>query len=217
MIPVKIQCGCGQRYSFEVEPVDGRLPSPVACPVCGADGTAAANAVIAQSVPGQTTTSREAPWRVALAPLSENPAASPSSAAVPPAARRSARLPGQVDRAQAEHEARARTSWGDPPEEVTKYLMIQGFSYEEASGLVREMFRERAATIRGNGIKKILVGIALMCVPCVMLFIFLSIGVIYFKILAITIMIGLWGMWNVIKGIFMTIAPKSEAGDVAEQ
>lgn len=215
MIPVKIQCECGQRYSFEVEPVDGRLPSPVACPVCGADGTSAANAAIAQSAPRQATNPRGAPLRVALTPLSEEPVA--SAAPVPSAARRSARLPGQVDRAQAELEARAKTSWGDPPEEVTKYLMIQGFSAEETSGLVREMFRERAATIRRNGIKKILVGMALMCVPCAMLFVFLSIGVIYFKILAITIMIGLWGMWKVVKGIFMTIAPKSEPGDVAEQ
>ena len=47
MIPVKIQCGCGQRYAFEIEPVGGRMSSSVACPVCGADGTSAANEAIA--------------------------------------------------------------------------------------------------------------------------------------------------------------------------
>src|ERR1700744_3030313 len=47
MIPVKIQCSCGQRYAFEIEPVCGRMFAPVACPVCGADGTSAANDVIA--------------------------------------------------------------------------------------------------------------------------------------------------------------------------
>ncbi len=47
MIPVKIQCGCGQRYAFDIEPVCGRMFAPVACPVCGADGTGAANDVIA--------------------------------------------------------------------------------------------------------------------------------------------------------------------------
>ena len=51
MIPIKIQCGCGQKYGFDVEPVQGRLPSPVACPSCGADGTTAANEIIAQSAP----------------------------------------------------------------------------------------------------------------------------------------------------------------------
>lgn len=47
MMPVKIQCGCGQRYAFDIEPFCGRMPFPVACPVCGADGTSAANEVIA--------------------------------------------------------------------------------------------------------------------------------------------------------------------------
>jgi|GEM_PF-3427027 len=47
MIPVKIQCSCGQRYAFDIEPVCGRMTSPVACPVCGEDGTTAANQVIA--------------------------------------------------------------------------------------------------------------------------------------------------------------------------
>ena len=48
MIAVKILCGCGQKYAFDVDPTDGRMPSPVQCPVCRMDGTAAANEVIAQ-------------------------------------------------------------------------------------------------------------------------------------------------------------------------
>jgi hypothetical protein len=47
MIPIKIQCGCGQKYVFDVEPVGGCMAYAVACPVCGADGTAAANVAIA--------------------------------------------------------------------------------------------------------------------------------------------------------------------------
>jgi len=50
MIAIKVQCACGQRYSFDVEPVNGRMPYTVACPVCNADGTAAANAIIAQTL-----------------------------------------------------------------------------------------------------------------------------------------------------------------------
>ena len=53
MIPIKIQCPCGQKYAFDIEPVDERMPLPVACPVCGADGTAAANQIIAQHLPAQ--------------------------------------------------------------------------------------------------------------------------------------------------------------------
>ena len=47
MIPVKIHCGCGQRYAFDIEPVCGRMPGRVACPVCGMDGTRVANEIIA--------------------------------------------------------------------------------------------------------------------------------------------------------------------------
>ena len=49
MIPIKVQCGCGQKYAFDVEPVHGRMPAPVACPVCGADGTATANDILRQT------------------------------------------------------------------------------------------------------------------------------------------------------------------------
>ena len=47
MMPVKIQCGCGQRYAFDIEPVRGQMPASVVCPICGSDGTSAANEVIA--------------------------------------------------------------------------------------------------------------------------------------------------------------------------
>ena len=41
MIPIKIQCGCGQRYAFDAEPV------------CGEDGTTTANEVIAFTLANQ--------------------------------------------------------------------------------------------------------------------------------------------------------------------
>jgi len=50
-----------------------------------------------------------------------------------------------------------------------------GFSREEASSLVKELFEERAATVRGNGIMRIVMGFGLMCVPVVALFIFMSV------------------------------------------
>lgn len=46
-ISVKIICPCGQKYSFEVQPVNGRMPAPVYCPVCRHEGTTEANRIIA--------------------------------------------------------------------------------------------------------------------------------------------------------------------------
>src|SRR5260221_7347867 len=54
MIPIKIQCGCGQKYSFEVEPRAGRIDNAVQCPACGADGTTATNQLIAQHLAAQS-------------------------------------------------------------------------------------------------------------------------------------------------------------------
>ena len=50
LVEVKIQCPCGARYKFDVEPLHGRMPAPVHCPVCGVEGTASANAIIQQKI-----------------------------------------------------------------------------------------------------------------------------------------------------------------------
>ncbi len=59
MIPVKIQCTCGQRYAFDIEPFCGRMSYPVACPICGTDGTMAANEVIAFTLQAEVTRRHE--------------------------------------------------------------------------------------------------------------------------------------------------------------
>ncbi len=45
---LKVVCQCGQKYKFDVEPVNGRMPFTVNCPVCNSDGTPTANAVLAE-------------------------------------------------------------------------------------------------------------------------------------------------------------------------
>ena len=53
-LAIKIFCVCGQKYAFEVQPEAGRMPVPVACPVCQRDGTEEANRLIARALNGQT-------------------------------------------------------------------------------------------------------------------------------------------------------------------
>ena len=142
--------------------------------------------------------------------------ASPAVTATRPRQVSAHNLP-QIDRKQAETEARAKISWGDAPDDVVKFLMLHGFTVAEARPMVNEMFNERAATIRKNGIGKIIKGSAAICVPIITFIVFLSIGMFFLKLLALTIMVGLWGAWQVLKGIFMVVSPKTEQGDVAEQ
>src|SRR5690242_10614443 len=50
VVAIRIECQCGQHYSFDVEPVGGQMPTSVACPSCGADGTGIANEIISRSL-----------------------------------------------------------------------------------------------------------------------------------------------------------------------
>lgn len=45
---LKVVCQCGQKFKFDVEPVNGQMPFTVNCPVCNQDGTATANAMLAE-------------------------------------------------------------------------------------------------------------------------------------------------------------------------
>src|SRR5204862_3255484 len=54
MTEIKVECDCGQRFKFDVEPVHGRMPFPVACPNCGADATEKANTVL-QGIAAEAT------------------------------------------------------------------------------------------------------------------------------------------------------------------
>jgi hypothetical protein len=212
---VKIECECGQRYAFDVEPASGKMPSPVGCPSCRADGTAAADEFIARQLAPVADVTATAPPPVRLAEPA-NSVAPPRIAASPAGRRADPRL-GLVDHAQAEHEARAKAMWGDSPQQVVSYLMIQGFAYPEAQELARKLFRERASTVRSNGIRKVILGIGFMCVPVIAAIIFAAIGMFLLKLFAAAVLIGLYGLWLVINGILMAVAPKSERGDVANQ
>jgi len=94
---------------------------------------------------------------------------------------------------------------------------MQGLSIEEATDVLNLLVKERVSTLRGIGIRKILTGILLMCVPLAAFLIFTHMGVLPLKLFAITVMVGLWGAWMFLKGMFMFLAPKSEPGDVADK
>jgi hypothetical protein len=59
---LKLVCDCGQKFKFEVEPVNGELPLSINCPSCGTDATVKANAALTQtSVLATTPTVAAAP------------------------------------------------------------------------------------------------------------------------------------------------------------
>ena len=120
----------------------------------------------------------------------------------------------QINRAQVEAEGRAKVTWGDSREEVLKFFMIQGLTAAEAVELADGMFRERALEIRGLGIKRICIGVPLMAVPVAAWFYFLTLRIIPVKLFALTVMVGLYGLYLLLSGVIMFVAPKSEPGDL---
>jgi hypothetical protein len=129
MVPVKIECECGQNYAFDVEPVDGKMPAAVACPSCGADGTPAANEYISRQLASAAPINiQPAPMR--LARVQAEPAAQPATQAA-----------GDPGRAKLEREARAKMMGGDSTEQVTAFLTVKGFNPIEAAELAKVFIR----------------------------------------------------------------------------
>jgi hypothetical protein len=218
MIPVKIECECGQRYAFEVEPVSGQIPTAVKCPTCGTDGTAAANAFIAQASTAKPAVRVAAPASLRLSA----PASSPDPTGVPTLfVAASAPAPSsyrrEIDRDRLTTEARAKIFWGDAPEEVTKFLMAQGLEHGEASDLVAGMYKERLATLRGIGLRRVLIGGGMICVPIVSFFFYIRAGHLPIKLFAAKVAVGVWGAWMFIRGAIMLIAPKMGSEDIADE
>jgi hypothetical protein len=56
MPEIKVQCDCGQKFKFDVEPVNGQMPFQVKCPACNVDGTAKANLLLQTLPPPRTVT-----------------------------------------------------------------------------------------------------------------------------------------------------------------
>ena len=82
---IKVQCDCGQKFKFDVEPVNGQVPFAVKCPVCGFDATPRANVILQQvlaSAPPPPA-SAPAPLSIAAAAPALAPAYTPPPAPAP--------------------------------------------------------------------------------------------------------------------------------------
>jgi hypothetical protein len=108
MMTVKVHCGCGQHYAFDVEPAGGRMPTTVACPVCGVDGTAAANEIIAKNMPTQPAAIR---LNAVAAPAVAPPMAAPAIAAPPAAPSPAATLASRLAAAQSSRNESEGEKW----------------------------------------------------------------------------------------------------------
>lgn len=97
---LKVTCDCGQKYKFDVVPMEGQMPFTVSCPVCGVDGTPLANQLLTQHIasappppvpkvpqaptgPGGLRINRPAPAAAAPPLFASSPAVAPLPGAKP--------------------------------------------------------------------------------------------------------------------------------------
>ena len=81
---IKIECQCGTKFKFDVEPVNGRMPVGIGCPNCQLDATAAANAIIAQQLGHAAPSAPATPPRMRLATPTAHAAPSPPQHSITP-------------------------------------------------------------------------------------------------------------------------------------
>lgn len=106
---------------------------------------------------------------------------------------------------------------GEYQEQVTSYLLMQGFNRSDAMELAYKLSTERVAIVRSNGIKKIIVGAVLTSAPFIAYFVFKAVGYYLVKLFIASIVVGCIGAYMCISGIIMVVSPKSEKGNVVKE
>lgn len=106
--------------------------------------------------------------------------------------------------------------WGESREAVYSYLRTQGLPPPEAKELLAALEAERAREVRASGLRKIVLGAALMIAPVAFWILSeLTIGRIYLYPLAAAIIGACYGISKFIDGIRAVAAPKSDSSDLS--
>jgi hypothetical protein len=107
LLEIKIQCDCGTKYKFDVEPLNGRMPTSVFCPGCSFDGTDAANAQLRQKLAGSLTKTAPIP----KTPRSASAAIGTNALTVEPPPAQSTSAVKRIPPAEPQP-SRSRFAWG---------------------------------------------------------------------------------------------------------
>ncbi|MSU59428.1 MAG: hypothetical protein EXS35_14865 [Pedosphaera sp.] len=150
MISVKLECACGQRYAFDVEPYKGGMPARVACPACCVDGTSAANAFIAQALAAQPepVIAILPPPPVVFAPIGAAPPVPPP----PPPFAAPARLPIPArpepppPKSVPQKQARGKDGWSSDETQINKIGTYIAFGAPLVAALATWMFSLEIST-----------------------------------------------------------------------
>jgi hypothetical protein len=112
-------------------------------------------------------------------------------------------------------EARAEITWGKSPEQVLAMLQAKGVGDKDALALIEELMKERAASIRGDGVKKTVIGSLFCLAPVSYYFVSVWLGSLNLKFFAGLLVVGVIGIAKLTNGLSMLLRPGSVTGDLA--
>lgn len=165
IMELKIFCGCGAKYKFDVEPVQGRMPKAIQCPVCGVDGTAQANQLLQQSLAAAPV-----PAPIAVPPSIPMPPAIPVAPSPPPplptaAAPRISLRVGHASSAAAQETESAPAAPYEGPFPLRRGAPLRGLRGESIGAPIGSVSAGNAAAGSGIGFK----GVVMIVIAVVVL------------------------------------------------
>src|SRR5437868_6150716 len=112
-------------------------------------------------------------------------------------------------------DARAKITWGESPEKVLAFLQSKSIGDKDAFELIEELHKERAASIRADGIRKTWIGVLFVLAPVAYYFASMFIGYWSMKFFAALIVLGAVGLAKITSGLSMVLRPRAITGDLA--
>jgi hypothetical protein len=120
-------------------------------------------------------------------------------------------------------EARARIIWGEAPSSVRAFLISNGVPDTVADAKIKEFNIERNREIRGIGLRRILIGLALLGGAGITFYLSFGgwhghgwHGHVNGRELAVAVIAGIYGFWKLVNGIFDLLVPRSEHDSIPD-
>ena len=112
-------------------------------------------------------------------------------------------------------DARAKIVWGEAPANVLAFLQSKSIGDKDAFALIEQLMRERDTEIRSDGRANVWMGILCILVPIIYYILSLLIGYWSMKLFAALIVLGVFGLIRLTKGISMVLRPRGVTGSRA--
>lgn len=113
-------------------------------------------------------------------------------------------------------DARAKIMWGEGEQKTLEFLQSKGIGDKDAYVFIQNLLKEREASVREDGRKKIIIGAACMPLPAIYYFVtHYCLGYWDVKFFAGLIVVAVFGLTKFLNGLSMVLRPRKHSGSLA--